>query len=588
MGINYLRLSDVIKDPLSAPLYNSDVVPYRDYDIVWTRVVKDKGVEVRCGNNHIQWNDGPVTRSDMPLVRKNIFLQMPEKANEYAALTNPSRQIYLQSGTFIKALENTTGIQNIGQYGISPDVLANVQEIQLKTSTSVNEFARYSGYFSSLQILDIAISPFDIYPPKTEILVVPESVEDLRIRSSLVEVLDLQYSHLSTLCLVDNNALQYVNGMHIQSNLENMVLTNARRAGLLDLEEVLSHNPDCEVSIDVQDLCSARIPEGMRDKIKVIECCSGDLAEYSTESQKEIIKQLSDKVNEYMEKLEKKTDLEKALYVFREITQNVEYPDKQDKDMLECHSMINSLLKSTAVCESQAKALAYVLNKIGVQAEIVPCLYGEIKENEDMAGEYFSPKILQKIKFENERYLNHMIARVKIDGSWLYCDPTSDIFPGVRKILPQIGLVSKQELMDLRTGAKKNEVYVLPESERSVYSEKIEIDYVPIYKKLDQEKESNRIAAVTQKFKDLFHHKTEIPDKYAMFDTTLPIRSGLQARLNPDNIHSVYGAQYARISEQISSVQINNREETSDQDIRNTDREKTEERSQQDYDEYER
>lgn len=109
---------------------------------------------------------------------------------------------------------------------------------------------------------------------------------------------------------------------------------------------------------------------------------------------------LDDVVDRILDKVTATSDYEIELQIHDLLLKNVEYVDKKKTTE---HTIEGPLLNKKAVCEGIAKTMKYLLNKKGVQCEMV----------------------LGKLKEDLETY--HAWNVVNVDGDWYHVDVTADI-----------------------------------------------------------------------------------------------------------------------------------------------------------------
>lgn len=118
---------------------------------------------------------------------------------------------------------------------------------------------------------------------------------------------------------------------------------------------------------------------------------------YSVSQIYEMREQLNEKTDEILSKIDSSmTDFQKAVTIHDEIILNCEYSDTPENGYLRT-SVYDCLVNGYANCQGYASSLSYLLEKVGINSEIV-----------------------------ESAQMNHMWNLVEIDGSYYHVDPTFD------------------------------------------------------------------------------------------------------------------------------------------------------------------
>lgn len=285
---------------------------------------------------------------------------------------------------------------------------------------------RILGKESSKELSDITISDL----PKLESLEILGTKKTRTI--NLRNLPNTYYVNIS-----GNKNLQEIVGLEDLEGLMNLYATdNKSLSKLFDLKRI-AENPDIDkIKLDIStlhllseqysDLSEIANNSNMKRSIQWLERVDGQWFKLDYSEGIEIESKANKILGEVID--DSMSDLEKICAINTWLTENVKYDigasDARDEvldgnyDMsrigmlmnAKANTSYNSLVGQTAVCEGYTNGMKYLLNRVGIEAETVPCKIWNSKE--------------QRTDFVNRNEANHSIIRFKTKDGWFYSDPT--------------------------------------------------------------------------------------------------------------------------------------------------------------------
>ena len=236
-----------------------------------------------------------------------------------------------------------------------------------------------------------------------------------------------------------NTSLQQIVGLEeIETLMYLYSIDNKALTKLFDVKKI-ADNPDIDkIKLDISTIhllseqyqSLDEIPDNlnMRNSVKWMEKIDSKRIELGYSEGIQIEKKAEQILGQIIDN--SMSDTEKICAINTWLVENVKYDDGvcEERDEVKAgkktwgvlahrsncmaNTSYNSLVAQNAVCEGYTNGMKYLLNKVGIEAETVPCRIWNPNE--------------QRKDFVNRSEANHSIIRFKTKDGWFYSDPTWD------------------------------------------------------------------------------------------------------------------------------------------------------------------